>query len=93
MNASQPRNPRLTLFATVLSLFLIVALLVGTAVTLTNYFETHRTAIKVADDTFRSTISRINEQRLAFFAPAFLLTSILRNLTSVERAAIHTCPR
>jgi adenylate cyclase len=84
MNASQPRNPRLTLFTTVLSLFLIVALLVGTAVTLTNYFETHRTAIKVADDTFRSTISRINEQRLAFFAPAFLLTSILRDAPAFQ---------
>jgi adenylate cyclase len=65
MNASPPRKQRLSLFVTVLSLFLMVALLVGTAVTVTNYFETRQTALKVAADTFQSTINRINEQRLA----------------------------
>jgi adenylate cyclase len=70
MNASHPRR-HLTLFATVLSLFLAVALMVGTAVTVANYFETQRTAIKVAADTFQSTISRINEQRIAFFPGIF----------------------
>jgi hypothetical protein len=84
MNASPPRKQRLTLFTTVLSLFLMVALLVGTAVTVTNYIETRQTAIKVADDTFRSTVSRINERRLAFFTPAYLLTTILRNAPSFQ---------
>jgi adenylate cyclase len=84
MNASPPRKQRLTLFTTVLSLFLMVALLVGTAVTVTNYYETRRTAVKVAADTFQSTIGRINEQRLAFFTPAFLLTTILRNAPSFQ---------
>lgn len=84
MNASPPRKQHLSLFVTVLSLFLIVALLVGTAVTVTNYFETRQTALKVAADTFQSTISRINEQRLAFFTPAYLLTTILRNAPSFQ---------
>ncbi|KJC53774.1 hypothetical protein UB31_07150 [Bradyrhizobium sp. LTSP849] len=87
MDMSQPRPPRLTLFTTVLSLFLIVALLVGTAVTVTNYFETRRTALKVAAETFRSTINRINEQRLAFFTPAYLLTNVLRNMPSLQSSA------
>jgi adenylate cyclase len=84
MNASQPQKWRLTLFTTVLSLFLMVALLVAIAVTVTNYFETRQTAIKVAADTFQSTISRVNEQRLAFFTPAYLLTTILRNAPSFQ---------
>jgi adenylate cyclase len=84
MNGSPVRKQRLTLFTTVLSLFLMVALLVGTAVTVTNYFENRRTAVKVAADTFQSTISRINEQRLAFFTPAYLLTTILRNAPSFQ---------
>ena len=84
MNGSPARKQRLTLFTTVLSLFLMVALLVGTAVTVTNYFENRRTAVKVAADTFQSTISRINEQRLAFFTPAYLLTTILRNAPSFQ---------
>ena len=58
----------------------------GRAVTVTNYFETRRTAIKVAADTFKTTIGRINEQRLAFFTPAFLLTAILRNAPSFQTA-------
>ncbi len=84
MPGSRPRSSRLTLFVTVLSLFLAVALLVATAVTVTNYIETQKTAEKVADDTFRQTITRINEQRLAFFSPAFLLTTFLRNAPSLQ---------
>jgi adenylate cyclase len=84
MNASPPRKQRLSLFVTVLSLFLMVALLVGTAITVTNYFETRQTALKVADDAFQSTISPINEQRFAFFTPAYLLTTILRNAPSFQ---------
>lgn len=84
MKPSPPPKKRLTLFTTVLSLFLLVALLVGTAVTVTNYFETRRTAMKVAAVTFQSTISRINEQRVAFFTPAYLLTAILRNAPSFQ---------
>ena len=75
---------RITLFSTVLSLFLMVALLVGSAVTVSNYLETRRTAVKVAADTFQSTIGRINEQRFAFFTPAYLLTTILRNAPSFQ---------
>jgi adenylate cyclase len=86
MSASTSSGPRITLFVTVLSLFLMVALLVGTAVTVANYLETRRTAIKVANDTFRTTIGRINEQRFAFFTPAFLMTEILRNAPSFQMA-------
>ncbi len=84
MPVPSPRSSRRTLFVTVLSLFLAVALLVATAVTVTNYIETQKTAAKVADDTFRVTINRINEQRVAFFTPAFLLTTFLRNAPSVQ---------
>ena len=86
MPGSPPRSSRRTLFVTVLSLFLAVALLVATAVTVTNYIETGKTAVKVADDTFRMTINRINEQRVAFFTPAFLLTNVLRNAPSFQTA-------
>jgi adenylate cyclase len=86
MHGPPPRGTRLTLFVTVLSLFLMVALLVGTAVTVTNYIETRKTAAKVADATFRVTMNRINEQRLAFFTPAFLLTTVLRNAPSFQTA-------
>jgi adenylate cyclase len=86
MHGPPPRRAHLTLFVTVLSLFLMVALLVGTAVTVTNYIETRKTAAKVADDTFRVTMNRINEQRLAFFTPAFLLTTVLRNAPSFQIA-------
>jgi adenylate cyclase len=86
MDATPSHKQRLTLFSTVFSLFLMVALLVGTAVTVTNYLETRRTAIKVAADTFQATISRINEQRLAFFTPAYLLTTVLRNAPSFQTA-------
>lgn len=84
VKTSAPRQQRITLFGTVLSLFLIVALLVGSAVTVSNYLETRRTAVKVAADTFQSTIGRINEQRFAFFTPAYLLTTILRNAPSFQ---------
>ena len=84
VKTSAPRKQRITLFGTVLSLFLIVALLVGSAVTVSNYLETRRTAVKVAADTFQSTIGRINEQRFAFFTPAYLLTTILRNAPSFQ---------
>jgi len=86
MPDARSRSSRRTLFVTVLSLFLAVALLVASAVTITNYIETRRTAAKVADDTFRQTINRINEQRISFFTPAFLLTSILRNAPSLQTA-------
>jgi adenylate cyclase len=80
-------SPRITLFVTVLSLFLMVALLVATAVTVTNYIEARKTALKVAEDTFRATIHQINERRLAFFAPVFLITEVLQNAPSFQQAA------
>ena len=57
MRTSPNSGPRLSVFVTVLTLFLIVALLVGTAVTIANYIEDRKTAVKVAGDTFHSTIS------------------------------------
>lgn len=86
MDGAQPRTPRLTLFTTVLSLFLVVALLIGTAVTVTNYLQTHQTAMKVASDTFATTINRINEQRVAFFTPAYLISELLRRAPSLQQA-------
>jgi adenylate cyclase len=79
-------GPRITLFVTVLTLFLTVALLVGTAVTVANYIEARKTALKVASDTFHSTISQINERRLAFFAPVFLITEVLQTAPILQQA-------
>ena len=86
MDTAPARSSRLTLFFTVLSLFLAVALLVGTAVTVSNYIETRSTAIKVANDSFKMTMGRINEQRFAFFTPAFLMVEVLRNAPSFQMA-------
>jgi adenylate cyclase len=86
MRTSLTSGPRLTLFATVLSLFLMVALLVGTAVTITNYIEARKTAVKVAADVFHATINQINERRLAFFAPVFLIADQLHNVPSFQQA-------
>lgn len=79
-------GPRITLFVTVLTLFLTVALLVGTAVTIANYIEARKVALKVAADTFHATISRINERRLAFFAPVFLMTDVLQAAPLLQQA-------
>jgi adenylate cyclase len=79
-------GPRLSLFVTVLSLFLIVALLVGTAITITNYIEARKTAVKSAADVFHATINQINERRLAFFAPVFLIADQLHNAPSFQQA-------
>ena len=70
MHTAPTRGQRLSLFVTVLSLFLFGALLVGTGVTITNYIHTRQTAARVASDTFDTTIDRINERRLAFFHPS-----------------------
>jgi adenylate cyclase len=86
MDTSLSRSPRLTLFVTVLSLFLMVALMVGAAVTITNYLQTRQTALNVAADTFKTTINRVNEQRLAFFAPAYLIVGLLSNVPSLKLA-------
>ena len=79
------RSPQIPIFVTVLSLFVLAALLLATALTITNFIETRRTAIKVAAETFRATIDRINERRLGFFAPAFLMTAQLSDDPSVRR--------
>jgi adenylate cyclase len=79
-------GPRVTLFVTVLSLFLAVALLVGAVVTIANYIEARKTAVKVAGDAFHATINQINERRLAFFAPVFLITDMLGNAPSLQHA-------
>lgn len=86
MSRPPARGPRLTLFVTVLTLFLFSALLVGSGVTFTNYVHTRQTATRVASDTFDATIDRINERRLAFFAPVFLIAALLRNDPSFHQA-------
>ena len=86
MPASPSSGPRLSLFVTVLSLFLMVALLVGTAVTITNYIEARKTAVKSAADVFHATINQINERRLAFFAPVFLIADQLHHAPSFQQA-------
>lgn len=84
MRSASARSPRIPIFVTVLTLFVLAALLLGTALTITNYVETRRTAIKAAAETFKATIDRINERRLGFFAPAFLIAAQLSEDPSVK---------
>jgi adenylate cyclase len=78
MRPSSSTSPRPTLFVTILSLFLIVAVLVGAAVTIVNYVQIRDTTAKVAANVFETTIDRINERRLSFFAPVYLMIQLLR---------------
>lgn len=86
MPTSPTPGPRVTLFATVLSLFLVVALLVGSGVAIANYIEARKTAFKVAGDAFHATIGQINQQRLAFFTPVFMIMDMLPNAPSLQQA-------
>lgn len=79
MDSSHGRNPRLTLFVTILALFLSAALVVGVGVTITNYIQNRRTAVRVAAEMFKQKIGRINERRVAFFAGPFLMVEQLRD--------------
>jgi adenylate cyclase len=79
MPSSSDRDPRFTLFVTILTLFLSAALLVGVAVTAADYIQNHRNALKVASETFKEKIGRINERRLAFFAAPFAMVQQLRD--------------
>src|SRR5262249_7159710 len=79
MPSSSDRDPRFTLFVTILTLFLCAALLVGIGVTAADYIQNRRNAFKVATETFKEKIGRINERRLAFFAVPFLMVQQLRD--------------
>lgn len=85
MRSASSRSPRIPLFVTVLTLFVLAALLLATALTITNYVEARRTAIRAATETFKTTIDRINERRLGFFAPAFLITAQLSENPAVKQ--------
>ncbi|QPF88484.1 adenylate/guanylate cyclase domain-containing protein [Bradyrhizobium commune] len=76
-NSSSTRDPRITLFATILTMFLCAALLVGAGVTIADYIQNRRNALSVASETFKEKIARINERRLAFFAAPFLIAQQL----------------
>src|SRR5262245_38459008 len=77
MNSSSDRDPSITLFVTILTLFLSAALLAGVGVTVADYIQNRRNAFKVATETFKEKIGRINERRLAFFAAPFLIAQQL----------------
>jgi len=79
MPSSSDRAPRFTLFVTILAMFLCAALLVGAGVTAADYIQNRRDAFKVATETFKEKIGRINERRLAFFAAPFLMLQQLRD--------------
>lgn len=79
MDLNPPRASRFSLFVTILTLFLCAALLVGAGVAISDYVQNRRTAIRVAADTFKERIGRINERRLAFFAAPFLIVEQLHD--------------
>lgn len=70
------KRPRLSVFATILTLFFAVVLLTGATITIVNYLQTQNTAIEVADTTFDSAIQRINSRWAAFFAPITLIVEL-----------------
>ena len=73
MEIAAARKSRFTLFVTILTLFLVAALLVGIGVTAADYVQNRSNALRVASETFKEKIGRINERRLAFFAAPFLV--------------------
>ena len=58
MDPHPDRKARFSLFVTILTLFLSAALLVGAGVTVSDYVQNRRTAIRVAADTFKEKIGR-----------------------------------
>jgi adenylate cyclase len=78
---------RMPLFVTVLTLFVIATLLVGAGVTVAHYDQERKAAIKAASDAFEARIQLINERRLAFFAPAFLMAEQLGSDPAFHQAA------
>src|SRR5262245_34972838 len=73
------RARRLTLFVTVLSLFLAMAVLLVTSITAANFVQSREIATKAAVQMFEATIAQVNEKRQAFFSPVYLVTELLRN--------------
>ena len=72
-------NARFSLFVTILSLFLIVAILVGTGITIINSIEIHQATTRIASSSFDTAIYKVNERRLAFTAPVYLMLQLLRS--------------
>jgi adenylate cyclase len=68
---------RVTVFVTILMLFFVVSLFLVVVVATTNYVQSSGTADDVAADTFASTLDRVNERRISFFAPLGLTTNLL----------------
>ena len=73
------RGTRRAAHRTSRSFLLSPALLVGAGVAISDYVQNRRTAIRVAADTFKEKIGRINERRLAFFAAPFLIVEQLHD--------------
>jgi adenylate cyclase len=79
-------RPRLSLFVTILSLFLTVAFLVGAGITAANFIETRQTAERVAASAFASTIKWIGGRRQAFFMPVFEIAELLRSDATIAES-------
>lgn len=87
MDPPTGRANRLSLFVTILTMFLCTALLVGLGVAISDYVQNRRIALRVAAETFKEKIGRINERRTAFFASPFLIVEQLHDDPVLRQAA------
>lgn len=70
------KRPPLSIFVTILSIFAVVVMLTGTAITVANFVQARRAALNVASATFDTTARRINEQRSSFYSPVNLFVEL-----------------
>jgi adenylate cyclase len=61
--------------------------LVGAGVTIVDYVQNRKTAMRVASEIFDQKISRIGESRVAFFAPPILIVQQLRDDPGLRQPA------
>ena len=85
--AQQQTRPdqSLTIFVTIFGLFLVVSLVTGASIALTNYFQLRSSATQVANETFQNTIDRIDEKKESLFGVLILFAELFADSPAVKR--------
>ncbi len=84
-----PQGPhsKISVFVTILSLFLLISVLIGVAITAVNYWQLQKTAEMTAAETFEAAIQRVNEKKEALFGDLVIVTELFNDAPTVMRAA------
>ncbi|MEQ8510669.1 MAG: adenylate/guanylate cyclase domain-containing protein [Rhodospirillaceae bacterium] len=84
---SLPKEPhsRISVFVTILSLFLLISVLIGVAITAANYWQLEKTAEVSAAETFAAAIQRVDEKKNALFGDLILVTELFSDVPAVAR--------